>query len=207
MIGLMLLGAGALYFGLMFFVMCWAWRAVRADGGSVLAASTFAFVGFLLVYLPVFWNHIPVLFAHRSMCAKDAGFKAYVTPEQWTAQNKNAIGQLTKQFVQKQERTSKSVEIADGFRQEIYFGGLLATEWRGSVHRVLNIDILKNEQRVRDATTGQLLATFIDYSASGNRDDIRGWIFPTRCAYSDSDDPRTSYFNFVSNLSVINEIE
>lgn len=207
MIGLMLLGAGALYFGLMFFVMRWAWRAVRADGGSVLAASTFAFVGFLLFYLPVFWNHIPVLLAHRSMCAKDAGFKAYVTPEQWIAQNKEAIGKLTKEYVREQERSSKSVEIADGFRQEIYFGGLLATERRGRNHQILNVEIHKSEQRIRDATTKQLLATYVDYSASGHRDDIRGWIFPARCPHSDTSDPRARYFDFMSNLSLIKEIK
>jgi hypothetical protein len=80
MIGLMLLGAGALYFGLMFFVMRGAWRAGRSEGGSVLQGLAFAFAGFLLVYLPIFWNHIPVLLEHRARCAKDAGFKVYVTP-------------------------------------------------------------------------------------------------------------------------------
>lgn len=201
MIGLMLLGAGALYFGLMFFVMRGAWRGVRADGGSMLAASTFAFVGFLLVYLPVFWNHIPVLLAHRSMCAKDAGFKAHVTPEQWIAQNKDAIGKLTKQFVQEQERISKSVELSNGFWRELYFGGLLATERKGSTHLVLSIDISKGEDRVRDANTGQLLATYIDYSASRNPDDIRGWIFPSHCPYAAGNNPRDKYFQFRSDLT------
>lgn len=128
MIGLMLLGAGALYFGLMFFVMRWAWRAVRADGGSMLAASTFAFVGFLLFYLPVFWNHIPVLLAHRSMCEKDAGFKAYVTPEQWIALNKNEINALVRSEVEKKERNAETRKIADDFDQRIFFGGLLFSE-------------------------------------------------------------------------------
>ena len=201
MIGLMLLGAGALYFGLMFFVMRWAWRAVRADGGSVLAASTFAFVGFLLVYLPVFWNHIPVLLAHRSMCAKDAGFKAYVTPEEWIAQNKEVIRQLTKQDVENQLRAAKTTNIADGFDQYQFFAGLLNSQNRGTYYRVLNINIRKWEQRIQDARTGQLLATLTNYSASGHRDDISGWKFPNKCPHLATQDPSGKYSEFISNLT------
>lgn len=201
MFGLMVFGAAALYLGLMFFVVRLAWRRGRSNGGSVGKASVFAFLGFLLVYLPVFWNHIPVLLAHRSMCAKDAGFKAYVTPEQWIAQNKDAIDKLTKEEVEKQERESQSVAAPDGFRRALSFGGLLITERRGTKRHVLNIAISKDEQVDRDAQTNQILATYVDYSASGHPGDIRGWIFPSSCfVAADLGNPRQSYFNFISNL-------
>lgn len=200
MIGLMLLGAGALYFGLMFFVMRWTWRAVRADGGSVLAASTFAFVGFLLFYLPVFWNHIPVLLAHRSMCAKDAGFKAYVTPEQWIALNKNEINALVRSEVEKKERNAETRKIADDFDQRIFFGGLLFSESKRTTQQLFSVDIGRAEMRTRDVRTGKLLASYTDYSARLNRDDIKGWIFPLKCPSKDSNDPNTKYSNYRADL-------
>jgi hypothetical protein len=45
MLGLMVLGAAALYLALMFFVVRWAWRRGRASGGSLLKASVFSVIG------------------------------------------------------------------------------------------------------------------------------------------------------------------
>lgn len=201
MIGLMLLGAGALYFGLMFLVMRGAWRLGRADGGSKLRASAFAFLGFLVVYLPIFWNHVPVLLAHRSMCAEDAGFKAYVTPEQWIAQNKEAIGKLTKQDVEKHSRDAKTTSIANGFDEYSFFAGLLNSRFRITYQSILNVKIRKVEQETLDARTGQILATLTNYSARENRDDISGWKFPSECSHPTGLDPSRKYSEFKSNLT------
>lgn len=207
MFGLMVFGAAALYLTLMFFVMRWSWRKGRANGGSVLKAALFAALGFLLVYLPVFWNHIPVLLAHRSMCAKDAGFTAYVTKEQWVAQHQDAIAKLSKEEVSQQERNSKSVPTADGFQREAYFGGLLATEWRNTKHKVLNLEIGRSEQRVRDAQTNQILAAYIDYAASlWAQDNPIGWIFPSNCFEKlDAENPKYIYWKYANFNSYLKE--
>ena len=203
MLGLAVLLIVMAYAALMIWAVAFGRRRGRRDGGSRRMAAAYAGLGFLVVYLPVFWNHIPVLLAHRSMCVKDAGFKSDVTPQQWIAQNKEAIGKLTKESVLQQELASRRVDAADGYQREVYFGGLLAAEWRGTVHRVLNVDIHKDERRIVDVGSGQTLATFVDYSSSGHPDNIRGWIFPDSCQQADSGALRAKYFEYVNFAHVL----
>jgi hypothetical protein len=180
MFGLMVLGAVALYLALMFFVVRRAWRRGRANGGSLLKASAFAVLGFLLVYLPVFWNHIPVLLAHRSMCAKDAGFKAHIEPDRWRALNSDEISRLSKKEVEAEDRKAVGSKLPDGFMRYLHFGELLASEQMASSKRFLAVDVDRIERRLRDMMSGQVLSTYVDYSIGG-RDDIRLWIFPKSC--------------------------
>lgn len=46
-----------------------------------------ALLGFLAVYLPIFWDHIPTVLAHKYYCETEAGFWVYKTPEQWKREN------------------------------------------------------------------------------------------------------------------------
>jgi hypothetical protein len=207
MFGLMVFGAAALYLALMLFVMRWAWRKARANGGSVLKATLFALLGFLLVYLPVFWNYIPVLLAHRSMCEKDAGFNAYVTPDQWVSQHQETIDKLRKEEVEQQERNSKSELGPDGFQREVYFGGLLVTEWRNTKQKVLNLEVGRSEQRIRDSQTNTVLATYINYTANKwDPDNPIGWIFPSSCFDdNDKENPKYQYWGFSNFNSYLKE--
>jgi len=41
----------------------------------------------LVMYLLVFWDHIPTLVAHKYYCEKEAGFWIYKTLDQWKAEN------------------------------------------------------------------------------------------------------------------------
>ncbi len=186
MFGLMVLGAAALYLGLMFLVVRWAWRKGRGNGGSVGKASAFAALGFLLVYLPVFWNHIPVLLAHRAMCAKDAGFTAYVAPEQWRQQNRDRLAGLKGEDLTKM---SKRHEMPEGFSRYEHFAGLLATEERTVRQPLFGIVVYRIEDRVRDVRNGQLVSTYVDYRV-GHREDIRLWFGGYGCiADDDPNDP------------------
>ena len=182
MFGLVILGIAALYLALMLFVVSWAWRKGRADGGSIRKGVLFAVLGFLVVYLPVFGSYIPVLLKHRYLCAKDAGFTVYVPKEQWVAQHREAIDKLTEEEVSRQERNSKSIKTAEGFWRSTYFGGLLTWEWGGPSYKVFNLEVHKNGRKIRDAKTNQILVSYIDYSAvSWFPDNPIGWIFPDSC--------------------------
>jgi hypothetical protein len=177
MFGLMVLGAAALYLGLMFFVVRWAWRRGRANGGSMLRASMFGVMGFLLVYLPVFWNHIPVLLAHRSMCAKDAGFTAYVTPEQWIAQNKERLLALKGTNLW----SSKPIDHPPrGYNADSFFGDLLQAERKEERLTRFGILFIRYEGNDRDISSGSLISTEVDYWA-GNPEDIRLWLYRRSC--------------------------
>jgi hypothetical protein len=177
MLGLMYLGAAALYLGLMLFVVSWAWRKGRAGSGSLVKAGAFALAGFLAVYLPVFWNHIPIVLAHRSMCAKDAGFKVHVTPAQWEAKNKDVLGSLRGVDL---DKTTPSRTLASGFSRYEFFGGVLARETKTQSDRLFGMNVVRAESKLLDARTGDVLTSSIGY-AVGPREDARIWLTGYSC--------------------------
>jgi len=100
MIGLMYLIAAVFYIWLMVVVVRFGWRVGGAKNGSRKRAAAYAFIGFLIVYLPLFWDHIPTLLMHRYYCSKDAGLTVYVSPEQWISDHQNEVDQLKIPFLE-----------------------------------------------------------------------------------------------------------
>lgn len=193
----MVFGTAALYFGLMLGVMIWAWRKGRGNGGSVRRAMAFAAIGFLLVYLPVFWNHLPVMLTHHAMCAKDAGFNAYVTPEQWLTQNRDELAKLSREDVQ---RTTASRVLPDGFSRYEHFGGLLATESSSERSTLYGVLVVRVESRLRDTRTNALVASQVDYQL-GQHDDARLWFAGRSCfAPGDPNNPSRLRQQFTQRL-------
>lgn len=85
MIGLAYLALGALYVVAMVCLVGWAWRQGRKLNRSVAIAC--ATLAFLSLYLPVFWDFIPTIIAHRYYCAKDAGIVMVKDPRQWASEH------------------------------------------------------------------------------------------------------------------------
>ncbi|MES9957224.1 MAG: hypothetical protein ABW086_09255 [Sedimenticola sp.] len=52
-------------------------------------------IGGLIVYLPVFWDHIPTYLVHQYYCLTEVDFQIYKTPEQWKAENPGVAETLT----------------------------------------------------------------------------------------------------------------
>lgn len=196
MIGLMYLGAAVLYLSLMFFVVRWAWRKGRADGGSRIKASGFATLGFLAVYLPLFWNWIPVVLTHRSLCSKDAGFKAYVTPDQWGAQNRDQFSRLVGLDLEKVIDSKSS--STNAFRYE-FFGGLLAEERTTEVFRRYGMEFRRSERKTIDERTHTILTRRINYSV-GEREDLRIWMTFQSCFPPDVTQPSDQRNSFIEKL-------
>lgn len=179
MFGLMVLGAAALYLALMCFVVRWAWLKGRASGGSLLKASGFAVVGFLVVYLPVFWQLLPTLILYSHYCRKDAGFWARVPAQQWLAAHDAQVREANALPRQQREMTSKSMNLPDGFSRSVYFNGLLTSDfkserldaWGGIVNRLT--------WRTADAASGEVLAVAIDYRSGYG--DLRSWLNAESC--------------------------
>lgn len=63
----------------------WRWAETRGWKGSKRWLG--AACGFLIVYLPVFWDWLPTVVAHKYYCEKEAGFWVYKTVEQWKTEN------------------------------------------------------------------------------------------------------------------------
>jgi hypothetical protein len=49
----------------------------------------------VILYLVPFWDHIPTWVIHKYLCATEAGFWVYKTPEQWRAENPGVAEMLT----------------------------------------------------------------------------------------------------------------
>ncbi|MES9957226.1 MAG: hypothetical protein ABW086_09265 [Sedimenticola sp.] len=52
-------------------------------------------IGALIVYLPVFWDHIPTYLVHQYYCLTEVDFQINKTPEQWKAENPGVAETLT----------------------------------------------------------------------------------------------------------------
>lgn len=195
MMGLAYLGAAALFLTVMFWVMYWAWQRGRANGGSVGRASAFAFAGFLVVYLPVFWNWIPVVLTHRNLCSSDAGFTVYVTPEQWVAENRGQFGSLAGVDL---DETTKSLEPSPGTHRYEFFGGLLTRENNTKRFRRYGMNFLRGESRIVDSKSNVELTRRVNYTV-GPREDARIWL-PIRSCFELADDPLDKEILFTSKL-------
>lgn len=92
MIGLTILLAFAVYLAVSFAVVRFVIRWAKRNGRS---ARRWGSAAVLLMYLLVFWDHIPTLLLHKYYCATKAGFWVYKTPEQWKAENPGVAETLT----------------------------------------------------------------------------------------------------------------
>lgn len=91
MIGLIMFVAFGVYlvisFGVVWLVVRWA----RKTGRGV---KRWAAAAILVMYLLVFWDHIPTLVLYKYYCNTKAGFWVYKTPEQWKAENPGVVETL-----------------------------------------------------------------------------------------------------------------
>jgi len=95
MIGLIILIVGILYLALLVAVTRAAYRWAKGKGLSKSKCRLAAAGGFLAVYLPVFWDHIPTVIAHQYYCKTEAGLWAYKTLDQWKKENPSVAETLT----------------------------------------------------------------------------------------------------------------
>lgn len=177
MLGLIYLGAAALYLATMLAAVAWAWRYGRRTGASHGRAALYASGAFLLVYLPVFWNHLPVLLTLQSYCARDAISTTLVSPEAWYSQNLAAVRELNNINL---DRTTSSKGLPFGGSRHEFFGGLLALELELTTSRHFGMSFVRSQSTLKDARTGQNLLTDVGY-AVGPREDPRIWLLWHSC--------------------------
>lgn len=191
----MYLGAAALYLTLMIFVVRAAWRRGRAADGSLARASGYALIGFLIVYLPAFWNWLPTALTFKQMCAADAGFSTSVSAEEWIAAHRDEIRRLGGGDP---NSSTKSTLTSSGYWRSTFMGGLLATDTRDTKTTRWGMTFERHELRVTDVASGQVLARAINYSL-GSRDDARIWLTRRSC-FDEDNHPITRMAIFKSSL-------
>lgn len=127
----------------------------------------------LIMYLLVFWDHIPTLVAHKYYCEKEAGFWVYKTLDQWKAENPGAVETLVANKDAPSNRQGDMTNYIDTYFLNQRFnwvvkhnGPLLFNRWR-------------HEQEVIDAKSGEVLARYVDFSTAHQQREAgwSGWKF------------------------------
>jgi hypothetical protein len=88
MFGLIVFGLLGIYLLLLAWATRRGWRwGIEKKGWTGKKRYLGAAIGFLIVYLPVFWDWLPTVAVHQYYCAKDSGFWVYKTLDQWKKEN------------------------------------------------------------------------------------------------------------------------
>ena len=95
MFGLIVFGLLGIYLLLLVWATRRGWRwGVEKKGWTGRKRWLGAAIGFLIVYLPVFWDWLPTVAMHQYYCATEAGFWVYKTLDQWKAENPGVMETL-----------------------------------------------------------------------------------------------------------------
>jgi len=134
-----------------------------------------------VMYLLVFWDHIPTVVAHRYYCEKEAGFWVYKTVEQWKAENPGVAETLVANRGAPSKRQGDMENYTDTYSLSSRFnwivkhnGQFLFNRWR-------------HEQEVVDVKTGDVLGRYVDFSTSQIRRQAgwsgwKMWLDVTHCS-------------------------
>ncbi len=159
MFGLAVIVVGALYLVLLLWATASGWRLGVDWRGKKPWLG--AIIGFLIVFLPVFWDWIPTVVVHKYYCAKDSGFWVYKTLDQWKKENPGVAETLV--------ANKDPVTIQNAYVLNQRFNWVIKQEQ----YFPLNY-MMREEQQVVDSKTGEVLARYVDYSASHERPQA-GW--------------------------------
>ena len=170
MIGLIVLVVGAIYLVLLVWATRAAYRWAKIKGLSKSRCWVAAAGGFMAVYLPVFWDHLPTLVSYQYSCTVDAGFWEYKTIEQWKKENPGIAETLVAvEGLSPATRQGDMQNYTDSYPLNQRFsrvsrkaGPLPINRWRW-------------EYEIVDTKNGEVLARSVDFS-TGNG--FIGWANP-----------------------------
>jgi hypothetical protein len=170
MFGLIVFGLLAIYFVVLIWATRQGWRwGIEKKGWTGRKRYLGAAIGFLIVYLPVFWDWIPTVAVHQFYCAKDSGFWVYKTLDQWKAENPGVMEGLVYNKAMPYVQTPNGIETTLNQRfihVRKYEGPFLFNRWR-------------LETEIRDSKNGEVIAREIGFSTSQERRQAgwSGWKF------------------------------
>ena len=193
--GVVILGAIALYLIVSLVVVILAARAAKKRGKSPWRWSGAAA---LIMYLLVFWDHIPTVVAHKYYCEREAGFWVYKTLDQWKAENPGVAETLVTNKRASSTRQGDMGNYVDTYSLNQRFnwvvkktGPLLLNRWRW-------------EKEVIDTKTNEVLVRYVDFSTGsgflgGPPRLLRFWLQSDHCIGGQSN--MYSMDSFVGNMS------
>jgi hypothetical protein len=206
MIGFIILIVGVIYLAVVVVVTRAAYRWAKGKGLSKTKCRLAAAGGFLVVYLPVFWDHIPTVVAHQYYCAKDSGFWVYKTVDQWKAENPRVMERLLSYNKNpggfNVEWPSRH-ELRDDGRNKISTNQvnerfIVVVSWQDISDILL---ITKHESVLIDVKTNDVLARYADFGAGnsvknavGPPGPLKFWLRSSNCI--DGKEQQARFGNF-----------
>jgi hypothetical protein len=152
------------------------WGAMRMARKRGIKGWKFGLPAALVMYLIVFWDHVPTLVLHKYYCETEAGFWVYKTPEQWDKENPGVLEKLRPYSNPKWASVKLKRGVADKFNDRF---GKLDT-------RQENFDgfILQRKQvSIVDLATEEILARRVDFLAGPRQADAiwKSWLRKDSC--------------------------
>lgn len=147
----------------------------------------------VLLYLAVFWDHIPTVLAHKYYCETEAGFWVYKTLGQWKAENPGGMETLVANKGAPSERQGDMQNYKDTYFLNQRFN------WVVKHNGKLPLNRWRHEQEVIDNKSNQVLARYIDFSTSQEQPQAgwsgwKFWLANEHCAGGEIKDSRMWQF-------------
>ncbi len=173
--GLVILGALALYLVISIFVVIGAINHAKKSGKSALRWGAAAA---LVMYLIPFWDWLPTVVVHQYYCKTEAGFWVYKTVDQWKAENPGVMETLVEKVSVTRQGDMDNFTDTYFLNQRInkvvkFHGKFLFNRWR-------------LEKEVVDTKANEVLARHVDFStaqirAGGGWYGWKFWLHNDRC--------------------------
>jgi len=173
MMGLGILSAFALYLVISILVVRIAARAAKKRGRSPLRWGAAAA---LVMYLLVFWDHVPTLLVHWYYCKEEAGIWVYKTPDQWKKNNPGVIENLPMPGPSgsrsKWEEFDGGSGIANTYSLNERFNWIVKKQDISNL-----LPIIRKEQLVNDVTRNETLARYVDFSTGNSVKNTKSCLY------------------------------
>jgi hypothetical protein len=152
----------------------WRW-GIEKRGWTGKKRYLGAMIGFMIVYLPVFWDWLPTVAVHQYYCAKDSGFWVYKTLDQWKAENPGVMDTLVANKVSVQ-RIGDDENHTDTVVRNQRFNSVVQLQ-----RPLALLPVYSSTSEIVDSSNGEILARYVDYSSGKGRDYFKFWLNAQGC--------------------------
>ena len=166
MIGLIVLVGTLVYVTLIILATRWAYRWAKGKGFTKGKCLVSAALGFLVVYLPVFWDHVPTLLAKQYLCVTESRFQVLKSVEIWKGENPFTIESLPN--IGSSGSPTKDETFDDGREKRTTYFLSDHIAWIVSQKDVSTfLPVIRIEQHVTDIKKDNVLVSYVNFS-TGN---------------------------------------
>ena len=121
------------------------------------------------MYLIPFWDWMPTVPVHQYYCAKESGIWVYKTVDQWKAENPGVMETLAANEGVPSMRDGDETNFTDTYVLNMRIVKVVQE------HRISSVlPIFGHEQDIVDKKNSEVLARYVDYSTSHERQ-AAGW--------------------------------